>query len=1510
MIILMIKKTKTVRVDHVDHFERDLESGFERAEEALHDFVGMNNCPLKSGSGKFMVQRGKCSETGKRYVRILHNGFKNIEMVEKFHVASWKSRKGWDPRLTACYDALEDATLSDHLRGKDKDKAAEASGAQAGVSAASPDGEIVTIRGPHPKGNFTLCGVRASIDDAKHRRQFTVGGVLDVGGEAFALTAWHTIWEGPGSQAKESTVEEVVEQLVGEGAVADDFDAPTIVASQSSRPGSGEGPGSGSGPDTVPLSKGDPTAQKPPQYRDVDPPEWRIGRVVRTGEEWALIRIVDQSFCLPNCIELERNDRAAGIRRYYLDGVEEPVDRERPKTVHIASGMGGAVEASISGRLSPMHLDSGKRTRVWTVTLSDGKARQLLLGDSGSWVADPVAGTIYGHIIARASNFACVLPLRTIMDEIEGSRLLPPFTSLVKVGHHWSGGLGDKYIKEALGDPVLEHPGDCTLARIIRERGSRPLISGHPWSSLPPQTIFFAVVRDFGSSVPSLEQLTATVKGLLATDRKIHPQEVKMLARDLGLPSTEEPWRFMDGISYQGDVADAYLSIRVDKRSEFLANLDERDLKRVRRELERIRKTRARFETYEDKKTMLAALRKAQREWRREVAVTLPKRYEQVKKYTTPGRQDRYAALLQRLQDHAHVWLLADLAETDSSGQGAPGVLPGGGHGPELLGPDCGFKAGAMYFQPLPGPDGVIWEGCDSNHAWFGGSKFPNQKIAAHKLLEEHEGNPLTERKGDRLRWFHFPTNNMGWIEQAMARYYGEDNVVHDRHVKPHSKMTQAERLFYRHGQLHGSGEKAPIHAKYMQSKFFLTPRGSPAATEAPAQDIKGKKPCPPPPNRTISGTHQKAMKNMALFIPYLHWETNGKRAKMVDAINHAYNMPAAKKEKSAKKTAADFVTVIQTGVKVGKSKSWQIKHSKNGAFSGEAYNPTKLGEYLMQLAWVAEAMDSEMDEQLLKENLHIRRTLYQYYFPTLDNTSERDKDQVVYRDTLRSPSTRVVMVDQLWLWVLDDHTIITSFPRRWGRNKSDPSEVHKCIRERLANNRSISSIYHLALIIIDQCSGVFFDWTETLDQKPEVINIFGSAIGYVTELTAIAHDTFWRNTLLHSRNILPSGPSPRSSLNQYRESRNTSQRYLDINTEGTLLRESRNIAEELRIMHRVFRQQLQAVKDFRRYLGQLASGEGRYGRGSAEQTVQSLVRSLADLVREETGARFRTQSPPTLTPAPTNGNGNGNGGAGGSSWFNDTLQEADILVESIESRQAEIHDLEESALRTCQQLEGLLTLKQQQASIVKAKAAFARASESVKQRRAIVAFTIVTIIFLPLGFFASFFGMNNAISTDNAWMSLKEQIGYMFGLSSIVIIIAVSITFSSWVRALLTYVIHVPILLLAEATKFRQLWDDHVVDEAELEKRNGALLDSLSRKRRDRTEQGRRKEEERAAAETRTGAGDAGGAGPPNLDGSAAASGGNVGGRGGRRGSSVFGLLSFRQRNRRNNSVDEGGGV
>src|SRR5437870_469380 len=74
-------------------------------------------------------------------------------------------------------------------------------------------------------------------------------------------------------------------------------------------------------------------------------------------------------------------------------------------------------------------------------------------------------------------------------------------------------------------------------------------------------------------------------------------------------------------------------------------------------------------------------------------------------------------------------------------------------------------------------------------------------------------------------------------------------------------------------------------------------------------------------------------------------------------------------------------------------------------------------------------ALPCETDEKILRYHipgrswLHSRRTLDQSYHPTLSETHLRDQDQVVERYSRQQGDSwtehRVLMVDQLWLWVL-----------------------------------------------------------------------------------------------------------------------------------------------------------------------------------------------------------------------------------------------------------------------------------------------------------------------------------------------------------------------------------------------------------------------------------------------------------------------------------------------------------
>lgn len=97
---------------------------------------------------------------------------------------------------------------------------------------------------------------------------------------------------------------------------------------------------------------------------------------------------------------------------------------------------------------------------------------------------------------------------------------------------------------------------------------------------------------------------------------------------------------------------------------------------------------------------------------------------------------------------------------------------------------------------------------------------------------------------------------------------------------------------------------------------------------------------------------------------------------------------------------------------------------------------------------------------------------------------------------------SRAIMVDQLWLWVLDRNTILTCFPQRYGMSEKDPSGVHQAIRTRVKNRSNpdnhIRSIFDLALIILDESFDTFFNRTKTADARPQVLDVFAESIGRV----------------------------------------------------------------------------------------------------------------------------------------------------------------------------------------------------------------------------------------------------------------------------------------------------------------------------------------------------------------------------------------------------------------------------
>jgi hypothetical protein len=145
------------------------------------------------------------------------------------------------------------------------------------------------------------------------------------------------------------------------------------------------------------------------------------------------------------------------------------------------------------------------------------------------------------------------------------------------------------------------------------------------------------------------------------------------------------------------------------------------------------------------------------------------------------------------------------------------------------------------------------------------------------------------------------------------------------------------------------------------------------------------------------------------------------------------------------------------------------------------------------------------MEAQLLSDTrpLHLRRTLDQFFYTTLADTHDRDRDQVLSKygpDRDKAGARPILMVDQLWLWVLGGGTVVTCFDRRWEDDGNFQANVlDRLLAWKLPNNATrIKTAYELAHLVIDEASGFFFSSTSSLPRSLRFAEVFRTAIGSV----------------------------------------------------------------------------------------------------------------------------------------------------------------------------------------------------------------------------------------------------------------------------------------------------------------------------------------------------------------------------------------------------------------------------
>ncbi|XDG08902.1 hypothetical protein ABKA04_008517 [Annulohypoxylon sp. FPYF3050] len=414
---------------------------------------------------------------------------------------------------------------------------------------------------------------------------------------------------------------------------------------------------------------------------------------------------------------------------------------------------------------------------------------------------------------------------------------------------------------------------------------------------------------------------------------------------------------------------------------------------------------------------------------------------------------------------------------------------------------------------------------------------------------------------------------------------------------------------------------------------------------------------------------------------------------------------------------------------------------------------------------------------------LQIRRTLDHYFYSHLASTSARDRDQVIQRYTYEfdNVNTKMFMVDQLWLWVLDDDTVISCCPLRWDSwatgqpdpmlgqqpnpdgprtwndfviKQNDPLNIHQTIIQHLKNVRreSITSVEDLSRTITSACLNAF-DHYEIPDEY-HFFDFVEYSIGQVMDKTTQSFDNFQR--LLGTPTA---GHELLSAMNVN-----------NIEVETKLLGEIEDIRDELSILRLVLEDQKRVAEELDTLLGH---------QGSSNDVEDAL--------------------------------------AGEKSYY--TIRNNRVL----ESHLARIERMEALTKRSIQSIRSLLKLKQQQATLSEAKSAREQAEytsrqtklatqynlkiaeqltlaqqqaeETAKQGNVILLFTVVTVVFLPLSFMTSFFTIEIDVFPfdDEGRMPIGYILGIILSVSAGVSIPFILLAFNfdkvfNWCKSIITW--------------------------------------------------------------------------------------------------------------------------
>ncbi|KAK1147005.1 hypothetical protein N8T08_002333 [Aspergillus melleus] len=305
----------------------------------------------------------------------------------------------------------------------------------------------------------------------------------------------------------------------------------------------------------------------------------------------------------------------------------------------------------------------------------------------------------------------------------------------------------------------------------------------------------------------------------------------------------------------------------------------------------------------------------------------------------------------------------------------------------------------------------------------------------------------------------------------------------------------------------------------------------------------------------------------------------------------------------------------------------------------------------------------------------------------------------------------KVLMVDQLWLWIVDPRTVVTFFPKQEATTAEgklyEQANLFNSIYNELNGDlaRRFETAGDLAALIVLHAVTVLLD--RTLHHDLQIESMTRSFKRFRGRGFIVTPSDYNKT----------SGGKPMTTEERFeRDYRIVNQHRADLST----LLELRDIVDELGTILKLLEQQTATVKIMASYFE-----ENGYGKTFIESALSRL-----------------------------------------------------------EDYHAQVLEMKDNAYSAQKDAESLLDIKQEQANIDESRMARWQAEVTRDQSQSVMVFTIFTVIFLPLSFFTSLFGINvREWSGEETNLTMSQMLSIAGPTSFAIIIIALLMAFSERLR-------------------------------------------------------------------------------------------------------------------------------